>query len=588
MKNIVVSIGGTGTKVAEALVRLLAVGFPLRKDPRGALTSAGNEEMEIWRVDTDQSSGAGDLLKTCLDEYRALQENLERGWSMRVNPNVVHLNPLALPRQSELDNMTPTLEGILNSGIPGRSKQKTQTLLDLFYTPEEQQEDISRGFYQKPFIGAPIMSVFANSLEQRVAAPVDNQDNAAAVQQVSFQQLLNQSVRFFLCGSLHGGTGASGIAVLGQFLKRQKQQRAADWQIAACLLAPYCQPPQPFEVPSGGAGWSNEKINSWFAENKPPAAEKFSTEEKVRAFRQIARGFYADLEDLNNRALHNLSYYESVLTWAFDQLYLVGKFGNMDQLPSRMWSNGGNNQRNPLNSAEVVAALTALRYFSGAGQADGAGPYIVASSNETAAGTSVRLHDLPKYEVAGTAVDPEKVFLATAVARHLVAHTIVWEKEAQEMFTNVALGKVYKQEPAWRERDAKNFAQAAAKLRAFVQSVLDVSVPDDNEKEMKAIGWNQDEVWKRLDGYLPTDPASAQALTDSFTGKNPTKVGPLKWGGVPPKPVQVGSSTYTVKLPDFYRWELPEDVTFSRGAYFRHVWWQVYQNIAEAQQPSAQ
>jgi hypothetical protein len=579
VKNIVVSIGGTGTQVAAALVRLLALGFPVMLGQRGVMTSASDEELEIWRVDTDQSSGAGDLLKTCLEEYRLLQDSLERGWGMKVKPNVIHLNPLALPRQSEGDNSTPTLEGILNSGLPGRSKQKTQAVLDLFYTTEEQKEDISRGFYQKPFVGAPIMSIFASSLEQGAATDADNQAHNVAAQQVNFLQLQNQSVRFFLCGSLHGGTGASGIAVFGQFLRRLKEARQSNWQIAACLLAPFCLPPQPFKVPRDGTTWENERIKAWFADNRPPAAEKFNDDEKVRAFRQIARGFYADLENLNNRALHNLSYYETVLTSTFDQLYLVGKPGNMDQLPPEMWSNGGSNQRNPLNSAEVVAAIAALRYFSGNNQTTGAGPYIVASATESANGPSINLYDLPRYEVEGKLVDPEKVFLATALARHLIRYEIKWDKDASTWDKDLALGKVYSGEPGRKQSDAENFERAAQKLREFMQAVLDAAP----SREMKAIGWNQGEVWDRLDRYLPTDAPTADALTRTLVGEKGYKI-PLTGTRVMGKkavPAQVGHSMYQVNLDAFRKWFLPEDAAFNRGAYFRQVWWEIYQGIRE-------
>ena len=41
MRNVFIAVGGSGTKVAEALVRLLAIGFPTRRDG-DLLTSAGD------------------------------------------------------------------------------------------------------------------------------------------------------------------------------------------------------------------------------------------------------------------------------------------------------------------------------------------------------------------------------------------------------------------------------------------------------------------------------------------------------------------------------------------------------------------
>jgi hypothetical protein len=338
-------------------------------------------------------------------------------------------------------------------------------------------------------------------------------------------------------------------------------------------------------VPKEGVDWTNDQIKVWFSKNKPPAAEKFDDDEKIRAFRQIARGFYADLDDLNNRALHNLSYYETVLTDAFDQLYLVGKPGNLDQLPPEMWSNGGAKQRNPLNSAEVVAALTALRYFAGTTQAQGAGPYIVPSSNETVSGQNVNLDDLPRYEIPNQPepIDPERVFLATTLARHLIQHEIKWEKEVGEMLKEVKLGVVYQQEPGRKIIDRDNFAQAAERFRAFIQAVVDSAAGRD----MKAIGWNQEQVWRTIDSYLPRSPEDADALTKSFVGVNPAISWPVKVGGKPPKPAQIGTSSYAIDLSSFRQWFLPEGVPFNRGTYFRYVWSKIYAGIHPVQPPAA-
>src|SRR6476469_4269574 len=99
MRNVFIAVGGSGTKVAEALVRLLAIGFPTHED-NGVLTSAGHS-LEIWRLDPDLSSGAAVALDSCLSDYRELQELLTgerhaRGiatsqWAMDIDTNVKHL-----------------------------------------------------------------------------------------------------------------------------------------------------------------------------------------------------------------------------------------------------------------------------------------------------------------------------------------------------------------------------------------------------------------------------------------------------------------------------------------------------------------
>jgi hypothetical protein len=77
MKNVFVAVGGSGAKVAEALVRLLAVGFPTRRD--GSTYTSAGDSLQIWRVDPDRSSGAAVALQQCIKEYVELQKYLGDG-----------------------------------------------------------------------------------------------------------------------------------------------------------------------------------------------------------------------------------------------------------------------------------------------------------------------------------------------------------------------------------------------------------------------------------------------------------------------------------------------------------------------------
>ena len=70
MRNVFIAVGGSGTKVAEALVRLLAIGFPTRKE-NGILTSSG-DSLQIWRLDPDRNSGAAVSLGNYLKDYEKL------------------------------------------------------------------------------------------------------------------------------------------------------------------------------------------------------------------------------------------------------------------------------------------------------------------------------------------------------------------------------------------------------------------------------------------------------------------------------------------------------------------------------------
>src|SRR3989442_1500883 len=228
MKNIFIAIGGSGAKVADALVRLLAIGFPLAKDGK-TLTSANAGTMEVWVIDPDIDSAARSELSKTLGQYQHLTELLGDRWTMPIAVDAPKVfNPLNLPGPN---NQGKTLKALLSSG----GDHSAEPFLHLFYTPQELEIEINRGFYQKPFIGSAVMAMFADSLTK---------SREQAGTQDIFNQLKTEDVRFFLCGSLHGGTGASGIPVMGEFLKVTKGSgdNVANWNVGACLLAPYVLP----------------------------------------------------------------------------------------------------------------------------------------------------------------------------------------------------------------------------------------------------------------------------------------------------------------------------------------------------------
>src|SRR2546429_6477286 len=216
MKNVFIAIGGSGTKVAEALVRLLSIGFPTYKDENGSLTSAG-DYLQIWRVDPDRSSGASEDLNQALQEYRSIQSCLsdndetrtlaQSRWAIDIETKVRYLDPLDLPQETDQDNVTKTLGGVLDSrhNRNGQTITSSNALLTPFYQSKDLKVQIDRGFYQKPFIGAAVMSVFAKSLEE------DSTPGGRAAGLTAFN---NTPTNFFLCGSLHGGTGACGVPVM--------------------------------------------------------------------------------------------------------------------------------------------------------------------------------------------------------------------------------------------------------------------------------------------------------------------------------------------------------------------------------------
>jgi hypothetical protein len=561
MKNVFIAVGGSGAKVAEALVRLLAVGFPTRKE-NGIYTSHG-DSLQIWRIDPDRSSGAAVSLQTSIKEYEQLLSHLGNGggtggnsvgsrWAMEIEPKVRHLDPLQLPQASAADNEIKTLRGILDSRYGG--KKSSNPLLEPFYTEHDLNVKIDRGFYQKPFIGAPIMAIFADSL---------NDENSPGGREAGLTAFNNNQVNFFLCGSLHGGTGACGVPVMGQFLGERKRKNPHwGWRIGACLLSPYSVPPQPpFNAVKEGTVVSPEDINALLnRHSNDPAFRELTIEEKKDLVRQILLGFYADPDDMEARARQGLTYYKAHSAHYFDELYLVGK-PEPDKL--KVWSNGGSSQRNPLNSAEVVAAIAALNYFSGSGSGSPQS-YIIGASNADMQSERMELSDLPKYRVNGAdEIDPEKAFLSTALLHHLVMHQIPWNVRAVNWDSTIAgLRDQYRNNESKKEDDMSFYTRITEMLANNIGALVEPA---------QAIGWSGSDL-AGLRNYLSSDEGTVREITAKMAKKFLSSEAR--------EMLTLGQSTIKVSTIEFGKWTPPSD-QFTRGEYLRYVWSHLYERAQD-------
>jgi hypothetical protein len=557
MLNIFIAIGGSGTKVAEALVRLLAVGFPTKINSQGIPTSAG-DELQIWRLDPDRSAGAAQSLQQAVDNYNVLQNSLRKNgvtasqWAMDIDRDVRHLDPLAFSPDKEKENEKMTLRGILHSqgrALNGNQALASTPFLNLFYEQKDLDVEIDRGFYQKPFIGAPIVSIFAESLKD---------PNSPGGKQCKFTVLEHQAVRFFLCGSLHGGTGACGVPVMGKFLgEYRKNTRNLNWQIGGCLLTPYSQPPAPPFEPPAHLDLSNfaEVVSQYLATNKDVEPFKSIPDDQIKRklVEQILLGFYANPKEMTVRARHSLVYYKDHLTSYFNALYLIGKH-KADELTS--WSNGGATQQNPLNSAEVVAAVAALNFYSGAHDTDQQSKsYMIGSSTHKDLDSGMRLNDLPQYAIAnGFYVDAEKVFLATAALKHLLTHQIPWDASSTNFPKELKkLKDYYQSHPENEYADKVQYRQALGNISSSIAALLARNV---------SLGWTYDD-FTQLYPLLSDDTGTVADLTHKFHHK----VMSVEAKGE----VALGQSRLKISTKEFGNY-FPEGSEFSRGEYLRFVW----------------
>jgi hypothetical protein len=549
MDNIFIAIGGSGTKVAQALVHLLAAGCPTRKDG-DLLTSAGHK-LKIWRIDPDASADANDVLRRAVSDYRQLHERLGTHWGMEID-EILYSNPLDLLKRGNGQNEVPSLEGILAD--TGADADK---FLDCFYNAEELKIKLNRGFYQKPFIGAAVMALFAESLAQ---------DLIGGKPVLNFNTLKQRPANFFLCGSVYGGTGACGLPVMGKFLSTMRSEGAVkNWRIAASLLAPYClPPPPPFPRLSAREEITKERLeelisqklaewNNGDPEKESRAIRDLSTDEERRELvRQILLGFYADPEDVPDRARQSLLYYSKQVAKEqyFDSMYLIGK-PQPDQLTE--WSNGGATQDNPLNVSEVVAAVAALNFFAGTQVNAGSGTFTVASSTDLPANApqTTTVAQLPEYQVGDENIDVERVLLALAMLCHFVRNEIPWDVAAKHWSGLEGLRTAYLQGQRQQSSDQLAFAEDIDRLIRLVLPLFDGRV----------LGW---------------EPGIAGPLCNIWQGNTANQMEPIgKGNNRAAAAVRFGASAIAASTFEIGAWLQPEPA-FSRGQYLRNIWSRLY------------
>ena len=269
---------------------------------------------------------------------------------------------------------------------------------------------------------------------------------------------------------------------------------------------------------------------------------------------------------MTTRARHSLVYYKDHITSYFNALYLIGK-KNPDEL--KLWSNGGAGQQNPMNTAEIVAAIAALNFYSGNHDSENiAQNYVIGSSTRDEQDQGVRLKDLPQYAIGGSFfVDAEQVMLATAALRHLLIHqvpwktvTATWPKELKR------LKDYYSAHPENEDIDRTLYGQAASILTRSIQSLLG---PQDT------LGWNGQDH-NQIYPLLLDDTRVVADLTEKFDHKMMSAEAKGE--------VRLGHSRLKISTKEFGEYA-PPGTEFTRGEYLRCIWNELLKRIlGESQQ----
>lgn len=299
----IIGIGGTGAKCVEAIVQLAAVGL------------FTEQPLRILFVDADETNGNLERARISLKTYEKCYELL-LGEKQQCPWLKTPIESLDLWSPFENQSTNKNLGSFFNYNSLKQNYQALGNLFEVLYTKEERDVTLDVGFRGRPAIGSAIMSQLdLDALEQEPWGTM--------LKQIQADVGGGKSPQIFLCGSIFGGTGASGLPTIGRLLANKlRTLNVRDRIKIGCLfLLPYFG-----FAPSPG---------------------------------EDSDGVYArsELFLLNTEAA--LRYYVTQAQQTFDIVYLLG-----NQNVSRVkFSIGKNTQRNAPHFIELFAGLAARQFL---------------------------------------------------------------------------------------------------------------------------------------------------------------------------------------------------------------------------------
>jgi hypothetical protein len=304
-KLFVICIGGSGAKCFEAITQTAAAGL------------FSSEPIEVLFVDPDEANGSMERARRSVSWYQQCQRLISSAdrqtgvpWMQTPIKSYDLWSPFAdQPFNRELVSFFQY--NSVQNGSPNLAN-----FFDVLYSPEERIQQLDEGFRGRPSIGAAVMSQI--DLNQLDKAPW-----GTILQEIKLAAGKGSNPRVLLCGSIFGGTGASGIPTIARLLsnKFEKEGIRQSVRLGGMFLLPY------------------------FSFTVPPGAN--------------TNGIYASADQflLNTEAA--LRYYVTQASKLFDTVYLLGN----EDTTQVEFSVGKKTQQNRPHFIELYAALAARDFL---------------------------------------------------------------------------------------------------------------------------------------------------------------------------------------------------------------------------------
>lgn len=302
MSFYVIGIGGTGAKCIEAIAHLASVGL------------IPTNMLKVLYIDADETNGNLQRSQRTVSIYQKCFQLL-KGKHQECAWMTTNLDSYGVWSPFTNNNADRKLGSFFSYETLKQTSPPLGNLFDVLYTQDERQVSLEVGFRGRPAIGSSIMTqINLESLEQEPWRSLINEieNNAGGGSQT----------KVLLCGSIFGGTGASGLPTIGRLISNKLEKDGVrDSVKMGCIF---------------GLPYFNFPKNS-------------NTNEQVYAS--------SDLFLLNTEAA--LRYYKEQ-AHQFDTKYLIGN-QSMEKLGE--FSVGKDTQVNRPHFVEFYAGLAARHFF---------------------------------------------------------------------------------------------------------------------------------------------------------------------------------------------------------------------------------
>lgn len=216
----VIGIGGTGAKCAEAIIQLSAVGL------------LADEPIKLLFIDADETNGNLERARSSLSTYENCAR-LVRANNQKYSWLKPKIESYGVWSPFKNVNANKNLAAFFDYNSLKQNNSALGNLFDVLYTKEEREAELDVGFRGRPAIGSAVIGqVDLDDLQQ--------EPWGTFIRQIKSDASTGKTPRVFLCGSIFGGTGASGLPTIGRLIANKlKEEKVSKAKIGCLFVLPY-------------------------------------------------------------------------------------------------------------------------------------------------------------------------------------------------------------------------------------------------------------------------------------------------------------------------------------------------------------